>query len=261
MNASQEVVVRRVSASESKQECDRVAVEAPLELRLGGKAFTVLMRTPGEDEDLVRGFLHTEGLGVPERLYRPDGLVGDERGNVIAVELGKGTAPPAERLFYASSSCGVCGKASISQLAIRAPRIEGDVSVSAETLGALPQKLRTAQPVFEDTGGLHASGLFTPEGELRAAREDVGRHNALDKLVGWALREREPLGKRILAVSGRVGYEICQKAIAAGIPVICAVGAPTSLAVDLAEQFGITLAGFVRDGRMNVYAGMERVRT
>ena len=244
-------------------EADQVAVEAPLELRLGGRPFTVLMRTPGDDEDLVRGFLYTEGmigsLADIEALERPAGLSGDERGNVIAVRLRGGQAPPVERLFYASSSCGVCGKASIAQLAIRSPKIDADLRVTRAVLGGLPAALRGAQPVFEATGGLHASGLFTPAGALVGAREDVGRHNALDKLVGWALTTGEPLGERLLAVSGRVGYEIIQKAIAAGIPLVAAVGAPSSLAVDLAEQFGVTLVGFLRPDAMNVYAGAERL--
>jgi FdhD protein len=256
-------VVRVRAGGVSGREPDRVAVEAPLELRIGGKPFTVLMRTPGQDEDLVRGFLYTEGmigsLTDVVSLERPPGLAGDERGNVVAVGLRPGQAPPVERLFYASSSCGVCGKASIAQLAIRAPRLEGDFKVSRAVLGRLPAALRAAQPIFEETGGLHASGLFTAAGELRAAREDVGRHNALDKLIGWALGAGEPLGQRVLAVSGRVGYEIIQKAIAAGLPVVAAVGAPTSLAVDLAEQFGVTLVGFLKAESMNIYAGAERV--
>ncbi|MCU1277956.1 MAG: formate dehydrogenase accessory protein, partial [bacterium] len=158
------------------------------------------------------------------------------------------------------SSCGVCGKNAISALRVRAPVVSSSLRVSAATLSSLPDRLRAAQPLFARTGGVHASGLFAADGTLEAAREDVGRHNALDKLIGWALALRRiPLADRLLAVSGRVSYEIVQKAIAAGIPIIAAVGAPSTLAIDLAEQFELTLVGFVRDGGMNVYTHGERV--
>jgi FdhD protein len=227
------------------------------------------MRTPGHDEELVRGFLFTEGLiaraGDLMRLERVEGLSGDEAGNVIDVTIAPppvtlGARPAHERSFFASSSCGVCGKTSIAQLEIRAPRVTSPVRVAATTLRALPGRLRDAQAVFAETGGLHASGLFTADGTLIAAREDVGRHNALDKLIGWALAAgRLPLSNALLMVSGRVSYEILQKAIAAGIPVVAAVSAPSSLAVDLAERFGVTLVGFLRGDSMNVYAGAERL--
>jgi FdhD protein len=247
---------------------DHVAIEAPLEIRSAGKPLTVIMRTPGQDEELVRGFLFSEGMiasvGDLRSLTRVEGLSGDEAGNVIDVQL----APPPlalgarthERSFFASSSCGVCGKTSIAQLAIAAKPISSTVRVSAATLRALPDRLRAAQPAFAETGGLHASALFTADGTLIAAREDVGRHNALDKLIGWALVEGKlPLADSLLMVSGRVSYEILQKAIAAGIPVIAAVGAPSSLAVDLAERFGVTLVGFVRGESMNVYSHLDRI--
>lgn len=262
----------RVIGPDGAARVDRVAVEAPLELRIstpgGGRpASTVLMRTPGDDEELVRGFLYSEGLiaraaDVVE-LRRPEGLSGDERGNVIAVVLAAGRAlAPAERLFYSSSACGACGKNSIAELAVRgAPSTSSStVRVPRATLAALPDPLRAAQPLFAETDGVHASALFTSDGELVAVREDVGRHNALDKLVGWALAAgRIPLDKNILLVSGRASYEILQKSIAAGISVVAAVGAPSSLAIELAEQFGVTLVGFLRGAAMNVYTVPERV--
>jgi FdhD protein len=244
---------------------DRVAVEAPLEIRLGAKISTVLMRTPGDDEELVLGFLFTEGMisraGDVVALRRPEGLTGDERGNVIAVELSPSLKlPPFERLFYSSSSCGVCGKNAIAQLAVRAAPSTSTLTVSRGVLRQLPARMRAAQAVFLETGGVHASGVFTSAGELVAVREDVGRHNALDKIAGWALASgRAPMTDHLLLVSGRVSYEIVQKAIAAGIPFIAAVGAPSSLAVDLAEQFGVTLVGFLREDSMNVYTNPQRL--
>jgi FdhD protein len=223
------------------------------------------MRTPGptDDEELVRGFLYSEGLIARAAdvvsLSRPERLTGDEVGNVIEVEL-SGEAPRLERVFYASSSCGVCGKSSISSLAVHAPAVSSSLRVTRAVLASLPDQLRAAQPVFAETGGLHASALFDPTGTLVAAREDVGRHNALDKLIGWALGAgRLPLADVLLVVSGRVSYEIVQKAIAAGLPLVAAVGAPSSLAIDLAEQFGLTLVGFVRADAMNVYTHRERL--
>ena len=245
---------------------DEVAVEAPLEIRVGGKALTVVMRTPGHDEELARGFLYAESL--VERgadivaITRPAALTGDELGNVVDVTLRPGARVPAgERLFYASSSCGVCGKNAISALRVRAPLVSSSLQVAAATLATLPDRLRAAQPLFARTGGVHASGLFAADGTLEIVREDVGRHNALDKLIGWALAtDRLPLSDRLLVVSGRVSYEIVQKAIAAGLPLIAAVGAPSTLAIELAEEFEVTLVGFVREGGMNVYAHGDRVR-
>ncbi|HEX9105069.1 MAG TPA: formate dehydrogenase accessory sulfurtransferase FdhD [Polyangia bacterium] len=244
---------------------DEVAVEAPLEIRVGGKALTVVMRTPDHDEELARGFLYNESLvdGAADivAIARPEALTGDEVGNVVDVTLRPGArAPAAERLFYASSSCGVCGKNAISALRVRAPLVSSSLRVPAAILSALPDRLRAAQPLYARTGGVHASGLFAADGTLELAREDVGRHNALDKLIGWALAAgRLPLSERVLAVSGRVSYEIVQKAIAAGLPLIAAVGAPSTLAIELAEEFAVTLVGFVRDGGMNVYTHGERV--
>ncbi|HEX8953733.1 MAG TPA: formate dehydrogenase accessory sulfurtransferase FdhD [Polyangia bacterium] len=244
---------------------DEVAVEAPLEIRVGGKALTVVMRTPDHDEELARGFLYNESLvdGAADivAIARPEALTGDEVGNVVDVTLRPGArAPAAERLFYASSSCGVCGKNAISALRVRAPLVSSSLRVPAAILSALPDRLRAAQPLYARTGGVHASGLFAADGTLELAREDVGRHNALDKLIGWALAAgRLPLSERVLAVSGRVSYEIVQKAIAAGLPLVAAVGAPSTLAIELAEEFAVTLVGFVRDGGMNVYTHGERV--
>lgn len=244
---------------------DRVAVEAPLEIRLDGAGVTVLMRTPGDDEELVAGFLVTEGIVQAAsdvvRMVRPDGLTGDERGNVIDVHLkpGRGHRPP-ERLFYASSSCGVCGKSSIAQLGVYSPGLDQAVQVDHEVLRRLPSALRAVQPVFQATGGLHGAALTDTDGLVIAAREDIGRHNAVDKLVGWAQTSGDPLPSRVLVVSGRVGFEIVQKAIAAGISVVAAVGAPSSAAIELAERFGVTLVGFIRGDALNVYTCPERVR-
>ena len=244
---------------------DQVAEEAPLELRLDGRPLVVLMRTPGDDEELARGFLYSEGLitrpGDIVSLGRPERLVGDEVGNVLDIALSPHVERPrVERLFYASSSCGVCGKNKISSLAIAAPVIDSALRVTTSVLAALPGRLRSLQPSFSATGGLHAAGLFTPDGEPLCVREDVGRHNALDKVMGWALVQGAlPLKGRVLVLSGRVSYELVQKAITAGAPIMAAVGAPSSLAVELAEEFGVTLAGFVHDGGMNLYAHAHRV--
>lgn len=244
---------------------DAIAVEAPLEVRLGGKPLTVLMRTPGHDEELVAGFLFSEGVisDVDEILAieRPTDLSAAERGNVVSVSLLTSRRTPAgDRLFFSNSSCGICGKQSLASIEVRGEPVRSELTVSRRVLAELPERLKAAQPVFARTGGVHASALFSPAGELVALREDVGRHNALDKLVGWALAEgRVPLSEYLLLVSGRLSYELVQKAIAAGIPLVAAVGAPSSLAVELAERFGITLVGFLRATGMNVYAHAARV--
>ncbi|HEY1186162.1 MAG TPA: formate dehydrogenase accessory sulfurtransferase FdhD [Gemmata sp.] len=244
---------------------DSVAVEAPLELRIGGKPVTVLMRTPGHDEELVTGFLFGEGVIADAddiiALDRPATLNASDRGNVVDVRLMVSRrAFDVDRPFYSNSSCGICGKKSLAAVEVRGPVADSPLNVSRGVLGGMPDRLRSAQLVFAETGGVHASGLFTPAGALVAVREDVGRHNALDKIIGWALNEgRVPLADHVLLVSGRVSYELVQKAIAAGIPVLAAVGAPSSLAVDLATTFGITLIGFLRAVSMNVYAHPHRV--
>lgn len=244
---------------------DWVAVEAPLEIRIGIKPATVLMRTPGDDEELVRGFLFSEGIigGLDEitAISRPSKPTGDQQGNVIAVQLAAShTRPTIDRNFYSSSSCGVCGKKTIASLEVKGNVSDSSLKVERRVLARLPQQLRDAQSTFAKTGGVHASGLFTPEGELIAAREDVGRHNALDKLIGWALAaKRIPLADCLLLVSGRVSYEIVQKAVSASLPLIAAVGAPSSLAVELAERFNLILVGFLRPDAMNVYTNPARV--
>jgi FdhD protein len=244
---------------------DRVAVEAPLEIRIGPKPATVLMRTPGDDEELVRGFLFSEGIIASAdeivAMGRPRCLTGARQGNVITVRLAADhTAASIDRNFYSSSSCGVCGKKTIASLEVKGAVSDSRLKVASRVLKALPGRLMAAQPTFAKTGGVHASGLFTPEGELVAVREDVGRHNALDKLIGWALvAGKIPLSDHLLLVSGRVSYEIVQKAISASLPLIAAVGAPSSLAVELADRFNLTLVGFLRPDAMNVYANPARV--
>jgi FdhD protein len=263
----------------ARERDDHVAVEAPLEVRIAGRPVTVLMRTPGDDHELVRGFLFNEGIIARAadivEIARPAQVEESERGNVVAVALAAPDRPAAkhgssdhvrsdhggiDRLFYSSSSCGVCGKKTIASLAVQGSICESRLRVSRRLLAGLPDRLRAVQSTFSLTGGVHASGLFTSDGELAAVREDVGRHNALDKVIGWALAAgRLPLSEHLLLVSGRVSYEIVQKAIAAGLPLIAAVGAPSSLAITLAERFKITLVGFLRSTGMNVYAHPERV--
>jgi len=233
---------------------DAVAVEEPLEVRVDGQAVAVTMRTPGDDEELALGFLYGEGL-----IDHPHeaGPAPDLAANVVEV-LGPLLREPARRSFYATSSCGICGKGALEEVAVRSAAAPPGPLVSRQLLAELPERLR--QPAFELTGGVHATGLFDPAGELVCAREDVGRHNAMDKVVGWALREGlVPLGGYILCVSGRLGFELVQKAAVAGCPILVGVGAPTSLAIELARERGMTLAGFARGGRLNVYAGAERV--
>lgn len=249
---------------------DDLAVEEPLEVRHGSTVLTVTMRTPGDDIDLVAGWLVAEGLvRVATDLVRASfcpGLDADGRQTYNVVEVALATPPPADRLrrTLTSSACGVCGTSSLDAVRVESPyAVAADqVTVDASVLTALPDALRAAQRVFDRTGGLHAAGLFTPEGDLLCVREDVGRHNAVDKVVGWALREgRLPLSGHVLQVSGRASFELVQKALVAGVPVLSAVSAPSSLAVTEAAEHGLTLAGFVRDGGLNVYAGPQRVRT
>ena len=259
------VEVRRWRAGATRLESDELAVEAPLEIRLGKSPITVVMRTPGNDEELVAGFLFDEGIidGAADikALSRPPLLSDAERGNVIAVELAQGARrAPSERLFFSVAACGVCGKRSLGELEMEAPLIDAPLRVERSLLAQLPDRLRAAQPIFDRTGGLHGAGLFTAQGELLCAREDIGRHNAVDKVVGWALGAgRLPLADAILVVSGRLGYEIAQKGIMAGTPIIASVGAASSLAVELGKRYGVTLATFVRADGMNVFGPAERV--
>jgi FdhD protein len=248
---------------------DSLVTEEPLEIRLsaGGRTQTVAvtMRTPGHDFELATGFLHAEGLlpGVPHQVsYCADVERADQQFNVVTVESDGPALEAPVRTGILSSACGVCGSASLDALHERGlSRVSDGVTVPADVLYGLPDALRAAQGVFEVTGGLHAAGLFTAAGSLVAVREDVGRHNAVDKLVGWGvLGDRLPLSGTVLMVSGRCGYEIVQKAVAAGIPVVASVSAPSSLAVAVAEDFGLTLVGFLRGRRCNVYAGRERIQ-
>jgi FdhD protein len=239
---------------------DLLAVEEPLEIRVDGEPLTVTMRTPGDDIDLAAGFLYTEGLlGSLADVHEIK--MCDE--NVAAVSVTPGASlAPSSRKFVTTSACGVCGKDSIEAIRVRSRFDVGAdaVRVSPAVLAALPGRLRDAQRVFASTGGLHAAGLFTASGELLVLREDVGRHNAVDKVAGWALRSgRLPLGGCVLMVSGRASFELAQKAIMIGVPVLAAVSAPSSLAASLADETGLTLVGFLRGETMNVYSGAERV--
>ena len=233
-----------------RSDSDRIAVEEPLEIRIDGRPIAVTMRTPGHDEELALGFCLSEG--VPARVARvPDDLAA----NTIDVELTEPFDPETvQRNFYTSSSCGVCGKGALEAVAVEAPRIDSHLRVPLALVASLPERLRTEQAAFAATGGLHATALFDAEGALMCTREDVGRHNAMDKVIGWAHASGElPLTDRILCVSGRLSFELVQKAAVAGCPLLVAVGAPSSLAVELAQDRGITLCGFVRDGAANVY--------
>ncbi len=270
---------------------DQVATEEPLEIRVragravdgrgpvpvfrrqgaGERTVSVTMRTPGHDFELAAGFLYGEGIvhsadDIHALSHSDDTrLEEDRRFNTVNVDLRGDTLPDLqslERRTYTTSACGVCGKASLEALRLRgAPAIGPGPVVDPDLLRALPARLRAGQGVFDATGGLHAAALFDGEGRLAAVREDVGRHNALDKLVGWALLQRcLPLARHIVMVSGRTSYEILQKSLMAGVPIVCAVSAPSSLAVSLAREFGITLVGFLRGDRFNVYAGEERIQ-
>jgi FdhD protein len=233
---------------------DEVAVEEPLEIRVDGQPLAVTMRTPGHDEELALGFLFGEGLIDGARRA---GLTDDFAGNTIEVE-GPLARDPGQRRFYTTSSCGVCGKGALEEVAVLSRPLRGGPRVSRRLLAALPDRLE--QPTFERTGGLHATGLFDPDGRLLIVREDVGRHNAMDKVVGRAVLDGiVPLGGRILCVSGRLSFELVQKAAVAGAPILVGVGAPSSLAVSVAEDRGLTLCGFTRRGQTNVYAHAERV--
>jgi FdhD protein len=236
-------------------ERDLVAVEEPLEIRIAGSPVAVTMRTPGHDEELALGFCVTEGL-EPVAARLPDDLAA----NTVEVEAAGFDPERLRRHFYTSSSCGVCGKGAIEAVQVSAPRVESALEVPQQVIATLPDRLREAQQAFAATGGLHATGLFSATGELLCVREDVGRHNALDKVVGWAFAEGLlPLSSHVLCVSGRLSFELVQKAAVAGCPVLVAVGAPSSLAVELAEDRGVTLCGWVRDGRVTVYSEPWRI--
>lgn len=283
--ADQQTIRHNVTGTDGREFADRLAVEEPLEIRLGfadktHRAISITMRTPGDDGELAAGFLFTEGiLSSPEQIrqIRHCGLkIRSGKGvidrasalnsNTIRVDLAEGVEVDMKRLerhFYTSSSCGVCGKSSIEALRTGVkPLPENGLTVTADVIHSLPSQLRETQSVFDETGGLHASALFTTDGTLDIVREDVGRHNALDKVIGRKSLDRElPLSERILLVSGRASFELVQKALMAGVPVMAAVGAPSSLAVELANAYGMTLIGFVREGRFNIYTNGKRVRT
>jgi FdhD protein len=248
------VEVLRLPAGAS--EWDELAVEEPLEIRVNGASVAVTMRTPGHDEELAVGFLLSEG--IPAVKAQPPQ---DLAANVVEAEVaGDFDLGRLQRNFYTSSSCGVCGKGALEAVAVEADPVTSDLSVSAEIVASLPDRLREGQPTFAATGGLHATGLFDESGNLVTVREDVGRHNAMDKVIGHAFEEGLlPLARHLLCVSGRLSFELVQKAAVAGCPILVAVGAPSSLAVDLARDRGITLCGFVRNGRVNVYSKPERI--
>jgi FdhD protein len=251
--ATRRASVRRLPSGTTED--DRLAVEEPLELRVNGAPVAVTMRTPGHDEELALGFCLTEGLQP-----RAARLTDDLAANVVEVDAPDADLARVQRSFYTSSSCGVCGKGALEAVAVEAPAITSDVTVPLTVIASLPGRLRAAQATFELTGGLHATGLFGTDGETLCVREDVGRHNAMDKVVGWALgKDLLPLSQSVLCVSGRLSFELVQKAAVAGCPVLVAVGAPSSLAVELAEDRGITLCGFVRDGRATVYSVAARI--
>lgn len=271
--AQRPVRILKVRTGESREATDHLAAEEPLEIRLvhAGQLQTVAitMRTPGDDEELAAGFLYAEGV-VRERaeissiLPRP--AFEGAPSNVVDVELAPGVPQPElaslERHFFSTSACGVCGKATLEALAVKASRpVASGPPLAPETILSFPARLSSAQGIFAATGGLHAAALFNWNGELLSVREDVGRHNALDKLLGRALLDGKlPLSDHLVLVSGRSSYEILQKSVMAGVPVVCAVSAPSSLAVEMAERFGVTLVGFLRGDRFNVYAGRGRIK-
>ena len=253
-----------------KRTADSLATEEPMEIRLDApgmeqRQVAVTMRTPGNDFELAAGFLHTEGLVAATgdvRSVRYCSVPREEQQyNVVTVDLARPyDAELLQRNFYTTSSCGICGKASLDSISVRCAPVAEGPSVSEAVVVELPGRLREAQRLFDRTGGLHAAGLFDAEGRLLELREDVGRHNAVDKLVGHALLAGTlPLSERVLMVSGRLSFEIVQKAAVAGIPVVCAVSAPSSLAVDAGRRFGMTLVGFLRGSRFNIYTGPERI--
>ncbi len=268
--------VQHVTADDAIARPETLVVEEPLEIRVNGKPITVTMRTPGSDVELAQGFLLTEGVitrrddVLTVRYCKGAGPDSDQfqanTYNVLDVTLAPGVAMPdvdVTRNFYTTSSCGVCGKASLDAVRLISKHGPGDDPslVAAETLSAMPEKLRDAQKVFASTGGLHGAALFDLDGTTLAVREDIGRHNAVDKVIGWALeQDRIPLTGTVLLVSGRASFELTQKAVMAGIPVLAAVSAPSSLAVDLASQSGLTLVAFLRGDSMNVYTRPDRIK-
>lgn len=267
MKDTARIPIRRLQqGAAARDDTDDLVVEEPLEIRVDGRSVSVTMRTPGHDDELAVGFLLSEGL-IKERNdvreVAPEWMRDDC--NIVDVRLADGVAFDFESLtrhVFASSSCGVCGKASIESVHLHFPPVESEARVTVETLLALPERLGRGQETFRRTGGLHAAAVFDLDGELILLREDVGRHNAVDKVLGCALLNGLlPFDRHVLLVSGRASFEILQKALAGRIPIVAAISAPSSLAVQFAQESGQTLVGFVRDGRMNIYTGGERVRT
>jgi FdhD protein len=263
-----EVKVTRFADGAAEPAGDRVAHEEPLEIQLAGASLAVVMRTPGQDLELVTGFLVTERVveslaEIESVRHCTETATPEAEDNVVRVTLRPGVRPDLEKLrrnLFASSSCGVCGKATLENALATAAPLDDPTRLPASLLLALPERLRAAQRVFDETGGLHAAGLFDATGRLLVAREDVGRHNAVDKVIGWAARAgRLPLAGHVLVVSGRASFEIVQKALAARVPIVAAVSAPSSLAVSLAEAGGIALVGFLRGPSFNVYGARERI--
>lgn len=249
MTRARAVVVERLDAHVRSSDSDHVVVEAPLQLRARGVPVATIMRTPGHDLELARGLLHAESI-------RGEGI---RQIDEDAVDIDVDAGAFAGRGLLASAACGVCGRVAIADLELRAREVTADTTLDRRVLAQMPDTLRAAQEVFADTGGLHAAALFTTNGELVALREDVGRHNAVDKLVGWALGQGVEPAPLVLLLSGRAGYELVQKAIMFGVPIVASVSAPSSLAVELAERFNIALAGFVRGTRANVYSHAWRI--
>ncbi len=249
-----EVSIERLDGPARTAARDQVVVEAALELRARGVPVATVMRTPGHDLELVRGLLHAEGLAGAARQVDAGG------GTPDAVDIDLDPGAFAGRGLLASAACGVCGRVAIADLERRAREVAVDTMIDRAVIARLPPALREAQSVFAATGGLHAAGLATLDGTLVTAREDVGRHNAVDKLVGWALGAGTDPARHVLVLSGRAGYELLQKAVMLGVPIVVSVSAPSSLAIELAERFGVALLGFVRDDRCNVYAHGWRVR-
>jgi len=243
-----EVAIDRIDGDTRAADRDRVVVEAPLQIRARGTPVATVMRTPGHDLELVRGLLHAESI--------PSGALAQADEDAIEVDVDASVF--AGRGLLASAACGVCGRVAIADLEQRARSVEADTRLAHAVLATLPDALRAAQDVFGATGGLHAAGLFTTDGALVAAREDVGRHNAVDKLVGWGLSRLDP-AQHVLFLSGRAGYELVQKAIMLGVPIVASVSAPSSLAIELAERFNVALAGFVRGDRCNIYSHAWRI--
>jgi FdhD protein len=266
-STTRRIEITRVRSATERGDADRVATEAPLEVRVGGEPFAVIMRTPGADEELTAGFLFSEGLVrdaadvvAIQRCRHGRGVARDD---VVKVDLGTsapGRTQGRSRRVVTNSSCGMCGRVTIESLKVRAARIEASWEVERSIVSRLPEMLRASQTAFDETGGLHAAGLFAPDGALVTSAEDVGRHNAVDKVIGRRFLARElPLDGSILFVSGRTSFEIVQKAFLAGIPIVAAVSAPSSLAIDLADEAGMTLVGFVRGDSFNVYSHPQRI--